>query len=77
MIDYKFCNQKGRCSVCGGAIKGKNSFHTNESDCIEVLQNTLKISTENNNRDFKLLCYLMKDFTQEETDEIETIVFKT
>jgi len=80
-MNLNFCNQKDRCSICGGALDGyelhhEYSFHLNKNKCIDVLQNTIIGLSENDNHNFKMLSYLLKDFSQEQIDKLEKIIQK-
>jgi 20S proteasome alpha/beta subunit len=79
MYNFNFCDRTGRCSVCGGTLnkyelKHQYLFHLDKDMCIEVLQNTITILSENDNHNFEILSYLVKDFTQEQIEELEKIV---
>ena len=80
-MNLNFCNQKDRCPICGGALdeyelRHKYPFHLNKDKCIDVLQNTITLSSKNNNHDFEMLSYLLKDFTQEQIDNLEKSLSK-
>jgi hypothetical protein len=80
-MSLNFCNQKDRCPICGGGLdeyelRHKHPFHLNKDKCIDVLQNTIAEMSKNNDQDFEMLSYLLKDLTQEQIEEIENIISK-
>lgn len=80
-MNLNFCNQKNRCPICGGGfneyeLRHEYPFHLNTDKCIDVLQNTITEMSKNNERDFEMLSYLLKDLSQEQIDELEKIIEK-
>ena len=63
--DFDFCTRPGRCIVCGGELtEYEKRFdypdHVNRSNCVVVLQNTLKQNGKNNDHSLALIGALVR-----------------